>query len=265
MLSLWRSLDPRVRFFTRMHGFDLFAERSPDGWPPFRSYQLAHADRAFVASQAGVDYLLKQYPGHQEKFHLARLGTRDHGPAPWSSATVLRVMSCSNLVPLKRVDLLVEALQQVKSPVEWTHVGDGPERGQIERSITGLPSNVRATLLGSLPNTRLIEHYKQRSIDLFVHLSETEGGVPVALQEAASFGIPLLACDSGGVREIVDERTGVLLSHQASAAEIARQIDAHSTSTRNTSIFREGVRASWSERFRAEQAFGTFAEQLLRP
>jgi glycosyltransferase involved in cell wall biosynthesis len=46
---------------------------------------------------------------------------------------------------------------------------------------------------------------------MFIHLSDSEGGVPLALQEAVSCGIPVLACSTGGVVEIVNQDTGVLV------------------------------------------------------
>ena len=264
VLGLWKLLDPRIHFVSRMHGFDLFAERIMDDWPPFRSFHLRQLDQVHVASQAGVDYLRGNYPEHAGKFLLARLGTRDHGLAPWAPSGVLRIVSCSNLVELKRVHLLAEALANVNGPVEWTHFGDGPERERIEQAIMGLPSNVKARMMGAVPNADLIAWYRANPVDLFVHLSSTEGGVPVALQEAASFGIPLLACDAGGVKEIVSDRTGLLLPLDPLHRQIAQLIDEHRSSSRNTAPFREGVRRAWAEGFTAERAFGAFAADLMR-
>jgi N6-L-threonylcarbamoyladenine synthase len=157
---------------------------------------LAHTDRVFCASQAGIDHLRGRHPGHAALFELARLGTNDHGMAPAPTGEgPLHVVSCANLVPLKRVGLLVEALAQVRTPVRWTHFGDGPEREALEAAIAGLPPHVEARLMGNVANTALLAWYRAHPVDRFVHLSASEGGVPVALQEAASFGIPLLAVD----------------------------------------------------------------------
>ncbi|MBK8614434.1 MAG: glycosyltransferase [Flavobacteriales bacterium] len=60
---------------------------------------------------------------------------------------------------------------------------------------------------------------------LFLHLSSTEGGALVALQEAASFGIPLLAADVGGVGETVGPTTGILLPSEPSATQVATELD----------------------------------------
>ena len=262
-LAFLQMLDPRVHFVSRMHGFDLFAERSPDGWPPMRELHLTTVERVFVVSQAGLDYLRGHYPTHADKFELARLGTRDNGAGPWSPSDVLRIVSCSNLVPLKRVDLLLRALMQVGRPVQWTHFGGGPEIDGLIAMAAALPEHVRAGLMGPCPNSEVIAWYREHPVDLFVHLSASEGGVPVALQEAASFGIPLLAVDAGGVREIVGPLTGTLLSADPTPEAIAAALDAHRNGPHDTMAFRDQVRTVWSAGFRAEVNFGHFCDRLL--
>ncbi len=262
-LGSLRSMDQRVRFITRMHGFDLYAERNVDGWPPLREFHLRHAERIVVASEAGLRYLRERYPEHAGQFELGRLGTPDRGTGPWSTSPVLRLVSCSNLVPLKRVHLISEALAVCGIAVEWTHFGDGVERMALERHIAQLPPNVHVNLMGARPNAELLQWYQGHAVDIFLHVSSTEGGVPVSLQEAASFGIPLLACDSGGVNEIVDDHTGTLLPRDAAPELIARHLRAHRGSPRDTARFRAGVRARWGSQFNARDVYGRFAEELL--
>lgn len=265
VLGLLKRMDPRIRFVSRASGFDLYEDRSPYGWFPFRAFQLAQVDRVFAASQAGLDHLRARHPEHQAKFHLARLGTRDHGPGPWSPSKVLRVASCSRLVELKRVPLLAGVLRKVAIPVEWTHFGDGPERDNVEALVASMPSSVHAALAGAVPNAEVMAWYRAHPVDLFIHLGESEGGVPVALQEAASFGIPLMACDAGGVREIVDERTGILLPLDPLPRQIVQLLEEFPAGHRDTAAFRAGVRERWSAEFRAEANFGRFAEELIGP
>ncbi|MGB6048496.1 MAG: hypothetical protein WBG34_12940, partial [Flavobacteriales bacterium] len=142
VLGLWKLRDQRVAYFSRMHGFDLFAERAPDAWPRFQAFQVTQASRILVASQAGLNDLVARYPKERNIFQLARLGTTDNGPGPWVPADELRVVSCSNFVELKRVPLIAEALRQVEGPVRWTHFGEGPERSRVEDVVRTLPPNI---------------------------------------------------------------------------------------------------------------------------
>ncbi len=264
VLGLWKLRDPRVRFHTRMMGFDMYDHRSPDNWQMLQAFHLEQVDRVFVIAQAGMDHLTARFPQHRDKLSLSYLATNDHGAAPWSPASTLRVVSCANLVPLKRVHLLAEALALVKGPVEWTHFGEGTERDHVEQRVSTLPAHVQVRLKGSVPNAEILAWYKAVPVDVFVHTSETEGGAPVALQEAASFGIPLLAADAGGVREIVTPATGVLLPHSPTPAMLAAQLDGWRSGPWCTPTARAGVRAFWRAHFFAEEVHGRLLAELLR-
>ena len=262
VLGLWKIRRQEVSFVTRMHGFDLFPDRSPDAWQKFQSFHIAQAHRIFIASKAGMDHIKQQWPGNAEKIRLARLGTRDHGIGPWSLGRELRITSCSNLIPLKRVHLIAEALRHINYPVRWTHFGDGPERARVEAVIKTLPANIHVDLMGSRPNPEVIDWYKANPVDVFVHASYTEGGAPVALQEAASFGIPLVAADAGGVCEIVTDTTGILLPNALTAEALGAVLDQFKNSEWYSVDARSNVRASWARTFNAEEVYGRFLGEL---
>lgn len=264
VLGLWKLRDPRVRFCSRMMGFDMYDHRAPDNWQMLQAFQLEQVDRVFVIAKAGMEHLSARFPMHVRKLALSYLATNDHGAGPWSPSPTLRVVSCANLVPLKRVHLLAEALRGVRTPVHWTHFGDGPERARLEQVVASLPPHVRVDLRGAMPNAAIIAWYKAEAVDVFVHASETEGGAPVALQEAASFGIPLLAADAGGVKEIATDRTGVLLPHTPAAGQLAAQLDAWRDGPWYTAGARAGVRAFWRAHFFAGEVHARLLQELLR-
>jgi len=86
-------------------------------------------------------------------------------------------------------------------------VGDGPCRGDIERAVlvAGLRESVR--LLGRREDVPEI----LRNVDGVVSASIDEA-LPTALIEAGACGLPLVAADAGGTREIVvDHVTGRLV------------------------------------------------------
>jgi glycosyltransferase involved in cell wall biosynthesis len=166
---------------------------------------------------------------------------------------------------LKRVQLIAEAVVRCTIPIEWTHFGDGTERAQVEAVLARAPANVKTFLQGTRPNAEVIAWYKQHPVDVFIHLSRTEGGAPVALQEAASFGIPLLGADAGGVKEVVTERTGILLRNDVDAAEVAALLDAWGQGPWYDETARAKVRAAWRERFDARVVYDRFADMLLAP
>jgi glycosyltransferase involved in cell wall biosynthesis len=263
VLGLWKLDDPEVRFSSRMMGFDMYDHRATDGWQMLQAFHVQQVERVFTIARAGQEHMRTRFPAHAHKFRLSYLATTDHGIGPWAPAPALRIVSCANLVPLKRVHLLAQALAMVERPVHWTHFGEGVERPRLEALIHGLPKHITVDLKGNRPNTEILDWYKAHAADVFVHTSETEGGAPVALQEAASFGIPLIAADAGGVREIVTPQTGILLPHDLTAAQLADTLRDMPDSKWYAASTRVHVRGFWQSNFQAEEVHGRLLEQLL--
>lgn len=135
-----------------------------------------------------------------------------------------RVVTCSYVVPVKRLDRLVDALASCRTKIEWTHIGGGESLAALEESACRLPPEIRLHFAGTLPNREVLARYAAGPVDLFVNVSASEG-LPVSIAEAMMHGIPALATDVGGTSELVDESTGWLLPSSPDAASIARAID----------------------------------------
>jgi glycosyltransferase involved in cell wall biosynthesis len=263
VLGLWKLDDAEVHFSTRMMGFDMYDHRATDGWQVMQAFHIQQVQRVFTIARAGQEHMCSRFPSEAHKFQLSYLATTDHGIGPWAPSLKLRIVSCANLVPLKRVHLLIEALASLELPVQWTHYGDGPERPRIEALVRSLPEHITVDMKWNRPNAEIIAWYKAHAVDVFVHTSETEGGAPVALQEAASFGIPLIAADAGGVREIVTKETGTLLPLDLTAAQLATTLRNFTTSPWYDAETRVHVRNFWQANFHAEEVHGRLLEQLL--
>lgn len=212
----------------RLHGYDLYEDRV--GYLPFRGALFSRANVLLTVSEHGSDYLKREYKDvlSLPRIVVARLGTWDHGPGPTPGKAV-RIVSCSSLITLKRVDLIlkvVTALSQERS-VEWIHFGDGPERSRIEQMPGPGQGNLRIRMMGNVPNERVLEFYRSEPVSAFVNLSTTEG-LPMSIMEALSFDIPVLATDVGGVGEIVGEEhgSGALVAVDASIEVVVEALSA---------------------------------------
>lgn len=263
VLGVVRQAMPRLTYFSRAHGFDIHEEQNTNGWIPFRSFQLEHVRRVHCASRMGMEHLRRRHPALADRFTLARLGTTDHGPGPHDPTGPLKVVSCSFLIPRKRVLLLVEALSKVRTPVRWVHFGSGVEEEEVRKAAADLPAHVQVEFKGMVQNTDIMAWYRVHPVDVFVHLARLEGGVAVAAQEAASFGIPVIAADSGGVRDLMDGRTGVLLPQDPTADDVAALLDGFREGPMSTVAYRSGVRHAWAGGFEARRVFHAFVDGVL--
>ena len=92
--------------------------------------------------------------------------------------------------------------------------GDGPLRHELQRQIDMVGLSDRLLLVGFASDLdQFMPHF-----DLFVQSSHTEG-LPNVLLEAAAAGVPVVATDVGGTREVVvDGVTGILVSPNSAAA-----------------------------------------------
>ena len=249
-----------LKSVVRFHGGDLYEERK-GGYLPFREWLFPSVQHFVCISDHGKHYLESRYPSFLQNAHLFRLGVADHGLNSYVSKSFFHVVSCSNLVALKRVHLIVEALLKIKISVLWTHIGDGPELGRIQQMITTLPSNVKVDLQGQKSNAAVIGFYQHTPIDCFLNVSESEG-VPVSIMEALSFGVPVIATNAGGTGEIVDEQVGALLPVDISPSDLAKAIRQFMEQPDKTTL-RLNARKRWQERCDAESNFRAFATFLL--
>jgi glycosyltransferase involved in cell wall biosynthesis len=247
-------------FICRAHGYDLYTERHATGFIPFRKFQLKTVKQVFCISKNGQQYLKDRYPKYKNKFKQSYLGVFDLGNNPFDG-TKFRVLSCSNFAAVKRMHLIVKTLKHLSFEVEWVHFGSGELQEEIEQQTKELPANITHQFMGRVSTAELMEYYRKEPIHLFINLSSSEG-VPVSIMEVMSFGIPSLATDVGGTSEIVNNENGYLLPADFKPEAAAEIIKTFKDGDRNTTEFRQKVKASWNENFNAEENYKEFIGAL---
>ena len=258
---------PSLKIVTRFHGYDLYQERRPDSWQPFRLEILQGCERLIFAAEAAKRYTLETWGQQWEpKCAVCYLGSRDMTPVQ-PSGEMLTLVSCSNLIPLKRVKLIIAALALLPGSfrVDWHHFGDGAERDALSSlAEETLPSNIQWKFWGSVPNHQLNELYQTLKPGLFITMTSTEGGVPVSIQEAFSAGIPVIATNTDSLPEIVQEgKTGFLVSKNPTPEEAAAAIQRfYRLSPSEKAAMSAAAKALWMTRFNAE-ANGAHLTDLL--
>lgn len=255
-------LNPKnfSKVVAKFHGGDLYEERS-GGYLPFRRAIFNCLTQTLFISEQGFNYASKRYKVNNGK--VFRLGVKEKGLAGYSKDDILRVITCSSVIPVKRLTLLVKALHKVQCPVVWTHIGDGPLLTSLQEEASSLPKNVTAQFLGFVPASKVQSLYAGEAVDLFINVSESEG-IPVSIMEALSAGIPILATNVGGTSEIVNATNGRLVAPDISAIELAKEINAfYNLPLPERLALREGAFTAFEEKSNAEKQYSDLAHFLL--
>ncbi len=257
------------RVVSRIHGYDLYESRRPYGCMPLKRRFIGMLQRLYTISESAARYVADVYGFDARIVRVARLGVRDRKiAARISPPKSLHIVSCSFLVAVKRVEIVVQSLALLarrfpELSVVWHHIGDGPLRGDLEtyaREQLGELPNVKYRFEGQLDNDAVYAFYRDHPVDVLVNVSASEG-VPVTMMEAMSCHIPVLATDVGAVSEIVkDGRNGRLLSAVSPADEVASKLAEISfwkaESTRNAAY------RTFAKDYDAQKNYSEFLESL---
>jgi glycosyltransferase involved in cell wall biosynthesis len=130
----------------------------------------------------------------------------------------LTVICVGTLHEVKGQAYLVDAcrlLAEEGVPVACTLVGDGQDRSALQRQIAAAGLEGRVTLLGRRTRAEVAELVLSADVLVAPSVPTARGkreGIPVALMEGMSGGVPVVASDISGIPELVEhEATGLLV------------------------------------------------------
>ncbi|MCI8441529.1 MAG: glycosyltransferase [Provencibacterium sp.] len=174
-------------------------------------------DAIFAVSEETRSSFLGIYPEHAEKTRVFDnilnrekiLRRAQETDAFRDDFEGIRLLTVGRLVWQKAYDVAAEVmklLQQRGCAVRWYILGEGEERGNLEKQIKGLGLEKDFLLLGHADNP--YPYYLQT--DIYVHMTRFEGK-SIAVQEAMILGCAVIVSDCNGNREQVENgQTGLL-------------------------------------------------------
>lgn len=268
-ITLHKKKFVNYKIITRTHGYDLYDERvEKTVRQPFKRIMNRNLDKVFFASEYAKKYYMeKMGKDGCGKYMVSKIGTcpvTEEIQKECKEHFVL--VSCSRVIKLKRITLLVDALSEWKGKtIEWHHFGDGEDYNNLKNYAMLKLDNtdcVQYVLHGYVKNEDIKKFYASVTVDCFITLSESEGGAPVSIQEAMAYGIPIIGTGVGGVTEMI-QGNGVLLSCAPEIEEI------HNAIKRVMELKKEEYermsgksREIWKEQYQAEANARKFTELL---
>lgn len=258
-LALLKRKKTDLKCISRMHRWDIYFEESKVNYLPFRTLIAHNLNNIISISQDGIDYAIKKWNVDAHHFILSRLGVEKASFVQPVGASY-KIVSCSNIIAVKRVNLIAEALMQINDiNIEWTHFGDGVLFDELKKKVKVMPENIQVNLPGRISNQDVLNSYRKIQPHIFINVSSSEG-VPVSIMEAMSFGIPCIATDVGGNSEIVNNKNGVLLSANPSLNDIQ---NAFKEVLKNEEK-RKTAYQTWKEQYNAEKNYTEFVGMLVK-
>ena len=177
----------------RGHGSDIYEEKTESGYLPLLRSTAQNLDAIFFISNQGKEYFIQKTKIESQGFLLSYLGVEKPvtNEIKKSDPGKYVIVSCSNIVALKRINLIIDALENTNAGKDllWLHFGDGILKNELENYAEkklGKSANISYRFMGHFPHEELIRYYANNQVDLFLNTSSTEG-VPVSIMEAQSF------------------------------------------------------------------------------
>jgi len=266
-LTLTKLNYPDMKIVSRAHGGDVYENRHPYSYVPFRPEIFKLMNGVFPDSEMGVKYLSLQYPEYSNVFITSKMGVIEQKILSHPSTdNIFRIVTCSALLRIKRIDLLIDSLVRLGEfadckEIEWTHLGDGLLEEELKCNAQNiLAKNIKYNFLGYIP--QVIKFYQTHPVDIFMNVSSSEG-TPVAIMEAQSVGIPVVATAVGGNSEIVNNENGVLLSPNPTPSDIAKVIY-YLSNNPDVLLKKRGLSyKNWDEHYNSDKNCSYFIKTLL--
>ena len=211
-----------------------------------RDYAAAQKVDYFIANSAHIQHDIKEYYNRSSRVIHPPVDTANFKPVASSSATIdtePRFIIWGRHVPYKRIDIAIEACNNLKLPL--TVIGEGPSTPDLKK-LAG--SSI--TFAGFATKENLVK--LASNAQAFIFPTEEDFGIsPV---EAMALGLPVIAYRAAGALDyIVEGKTGTFFTAQTaeSLEKALSQFNASDFSATKISAF---VKKFSQEEFRKEMA-----------
>lgn len=124
---------------------------------------------------------------------------------------IIRFVLTGDLIPRKRFDLVLEALDDCVSLPKnalFTIIGDGPEREKLDGLIEKYHLGDIVHMVGRKNREYIVNAMQESDAFILSSFSETFGVAPI---EALACGVPVIATDCGGPRSYMNDFNGLLI------------------------------------------------------
>lgn len=265
-------VDKAPKVVTTLHGTDTTLLGTDPGYGPAIHHALIQSDAVTTVSK----YLESEtrrvlgFTGGMEVIHnffepAAPVRSREEVRKDLGLTDEIMILHSSNLRPMKRIDLLLEAISKVQPRNSFKLVvlagaSFAPFMEDVRR--LGLEDQIIVR-----ENILEIEDYLQAA-DMALYTSETESFC-LSILEAMFFGCPSVATSVGGIPEVVENGLSGLLVPFGDADQLARSIEQLISDSKLRKQLGANAKAEAQKKFTADAIIpryeALYADLLKRP
>lgn len=179
---------------------------------------------AVVANSQGLkDLAQKTAPSQEVSVIHNGVDTEQFFPAA-SAGNEFAVISTSRLIERKGIKYLISAFIEFEKKyqnIRLIMAGDGNLKDEFMNMVMAAGLGGKVDFLGSISHSNLPDLYRRADVFILPSLNE---GMSNSLLEAMASGLAIIATDTGGTKELINDRNGMIVA-QKSAAEICSSLE----------------------------------------
>ncbi|MBL4706700.1 MAG: N-acetyl-alpha-D-glucosaminyl L-malate synthase BshA [Flavobacteriales bacterium] len=202
-----------IPFITTLHGTDITLVGKDASFEPVINFAINNSDAVTAVSQSLKNDTLKYFDVTRDIHVIPNFVRMEnyvgkpikHIRSDYAPNGERIITHISNFRKVKRIPDIIRAFKKIleHEPAILLLIGDGPERNNVEQLCRDLDVCSKIHFLGSIKHPQSV----LQSTDLFMLPSETESFGLAALEAMAS-SVPVIASNTGGVPEVIQDGYG---------------------------------------------------------